>query len=64
MLKSFKEKIKIEKVVHEKFKLNIVNQKQFLVEHCVRKILSCMRKKLSCIGEKKLNLKVVYEKKY
>ena len=31
------------KVVHEKFKLNVVNQKKFSVEQCVKKI--CVRKK-------------------
>ena len=49
LFQSVREKNKIEKVVHEQFKLNIVNQKRFLVEHCVRKILSRMRKNLSCV---------------
>ena len=43
MLKNFREKIKTEKVVREKLKLNIVNKK-IVVEHCLRKILNCMRK--------------------
>ena len=53
MLKSFREKITIETVVHEKFKLKHRESKNFLVEHCVRKILSCVRKKiLSCMRKK------------
>ena len=50
-------KINNEKVVHEKLKLNIVNQKKiFLVEQCVKKKFKlCEKKILSCV--KKIELR-------
>ena len=57
LFQSVREKIRIEKVVHEKFKLNVVNQNncKILVEQCVRKVLSC-------VGEKIKYENVVHEK--
>ena len=71
-----REKDKIEKVVHEKFKLNVVNvvnQERFSRTMCKKnfklcekkiklskKKLNCVRKKLNCVG-KKFKL---YEKKF
>ena len=41
--------IKIEKVVHEKFKLNVVNPKKFSRTMCKKKFKLCERKGLSCV---------------